>query len=119
MQRLLGAIKLQAGSATALSWAIQAARRGGNVVMIGVYGPPWNVLPIGDAMNKGLTLRGAQCNVKRYMPHLLEHIRAGRIDPKNIISHRFPLEQAAEAYETFDQKRDECIKCVLIPPLAA
>lgn len=119
MQRILGAVKLQAGSATALSWAIQAVRRGGNVVMIGVYGPPWNLLPIGDAMNKGLTLRGAQCNVKRYMPHLLEHIRAGRLDPKNIISHRFPLDRAAEAYETFDKKQDDCIKCVLIPPLAA
>jgi len=118
MHWLLGAAKLQAGSATALTWAIQAARRGGNVVMIGVYGPPWNVIPIGDAMNKGLTLRGAQCNVKRYMPHLLEHIRAGRLDPKNIISHRFPLEDAARAYQMFDQKRDECIKCVLIPQAA-
>jgi threonine dehydrogenase-like Zn-dependent dehydrogenase len=119
MQWLLGSAKLQAGSATALTWAIQSVRRGGNVVLIGVYGPPWNLVPIGDAMNKGLTIRGAQCNVKRYMPHLLEHIRAGRLDPKNIISHRFPLDRAAEAYETFDRKQDDCIKCVLIPPLAA
>jgi len=86
--------------------------------MIGVYGPPWNVLPIGDAMNKGLTLRGAQCTVKRYMPHLLEHIRAGLLEPKNSISHRFRLEDAAKAYEMFDQKRDDCIKCVLIPQAA-
>lgn len=119
LQWLLGAAKLQAGSATALGWSIQAVRRGGNVVMIGVYGPPWNLLPIGDAMNKGLTLRGAQCNVKRYMPHLLEHIRAGRLDPKTIISHRFPLERAEEAYRLFDRKHDDCIKCVLIPQLAA
>jgi threonine dehydrogenase-like Zn-dependent dehydrogenase len=119
MQWLLGSAKLQAGSATALTWAIQSVRRGGNVVLIGVYGPPWNLVPIGDAMNKGLTIRGAQCNVKRYMPHLLDHIRAGRLDPKNIISHRFPLDRAAEAYETFDRKQDDCIKCVLIPPLAA
>ena len=39
-----------------------------------------------------------QCNVKRYMPHLLEHIRAGRIDAKAIITHRFPLEDAPDAY---------------------
>jgi threonine dehydrogenase-like Zn-dependent dehydrogenase len=64
LHSLLGATRLQAGTAIALTWAIQAVRRGGNVVMIGVYGPPWNLLPIGDAMNKGLTLRGAQCNVK-------------------------------------------------------
>jgi len=60
-----------------------------------------------------------QCNVKRYMPHLLEHIRAGRIDAKAIITHRFPLSEAADAYHTFEQKLDGCIKCVLIPPNAA
>jgi threonine dehydrogenase-like Zn-dependent dehydrogenase len=119
LHSLLGATRLQAGTAIALTWAIQAVRRGGNVVMIGVYGPPWNLLPIGDAMNKGLTLRGAQCNVKRYMPHLLDHIRAGRLDPKNIITHRLPLERAEDAYRIFDKKQDDCIKCVLIPSQAA
>jgi threonine dehydrogenase-like Zn-dependent dehydrogenase len=94
-------------------------RRGGNVVIIGVYGPPFNLINIGTAMNKGLTLRMAQCNVKRYMPHLLEHIRAGRIDPKQIITHRLPLEEAPEAYHVFANKKDDCIKCVLIPPQAA
>jgi threonine dehydrogenase-like Zn-dependent dehydrogenase len=64
-------------------------------------------------------LRMGQCNVKRYMPRLLEHIRAGRIDAKGIITHRFPLEGAADAYRTFEQKKDDCIKCVLIPPQAA
>ena len=52
---------------------------------------------IGTAMNKGLTLRMNQCNVHRYMPHLLEHIRAGRIDAKGIITHRFPLDEAPTA----------------------
>jgi threonine dehydrogenase-like Zn-dependent dehydrogenase len=118
VQSILGAAKLQAGSATALTWAIQSARRGGNVVMIGVYGPPWNLVPVGEAMNKGLTLRGAQCNVKRYMPRLLEHIRAGNLTPRSIISHRFALEDAADAYRIFDEKQDECIKCVLLPQAA-
>ena len=116
--RILGMAKLQAGMANALEWAIDAVRRGGNVVAIGVYGPPWNLVPIGTAMNKGITIRAAQCNVKRYMPHLLEHIRTGRIDPKAIISHRIPLEDAADAYRIFARKEDDCIKCVLIPPTA-
>jgi threonine dehydrogenase-like Zn-dependent dehydrogenase len=115
---VLGAMKLEAGSPTAISWAIDAVRRCGHVVLIGVYGPPYNLVNVGAAMNKGLTLRMAQCNVKRYMPHLLEHIRAGRIDAKGIISHRFPLAEAADAYRVFEQKRDNCIKCVLIPPQA-
>jgi threonine dehydrogenase-like Zn-dependent dehydrogenase len=118
LQKALGMGMLQAGSATGLQWAIQSVRRFGTVVAIGVYGPPWNLVPIGDAMNKGVTIRAAQCNVKRYMPHLLEHIRTGRIDAKGIISHRMPLEDAPEAYKLFARKQDDCIKCVLIPKAA-
>ncbi|HEY3821408.1 MAG TPA: zinc-dependent alcohol dehydrogenase [Polyangiaceae bacterium] len=111
--------KLMAGAATAINWSIEAARKGGNVVIIGVYGPPYNAVDIGTAMNKGLTLRMNQANCKRYMPHLLDHIRAGHLDPKGIITHRIPLEQAAHAYTLFERKLDDCIKCVLIPPKAA
>jgi threonine dehydrogenase-like Zn-dependent dehydrogenase len=118
LQGILGAMKLQAGSATALTWSIQAVRRGGNVVIIGVYGPPWNLVPIGEAMNKGVTIRAAQCNVRRYMPHLLKLIRQGVLDPKAIISHRLPLTDAAYAYRIFEKKQDECVKCVLLPQAA-
>jgi len=109
------ALKLEAGSPVALNWAIQSVRRGGSVSIIGVYGPPWNLVPMGTAMNKGLTMRMGQCNVKRYMPHLLEHIRKGRIDAKGIITHRFPLGEVAHAYELFSKKLDGCVKCVLLP----
>jgi len=118
MQSVLGGAFLQAGRATGIVWAIQSVRRGGNVVIIGVYGPPWNLVPVGDAMNKGLTIRAAQCNVKRYQPRLLEHIREGRIDAKGIITHRFPLEEAAGAYRIFARTQAACIKSALVPPAA-
>ena len=74
LERALGLeAKLEAGAATALAWCIQTARKGGNVSIVGVYGPPWNLVPIGTAINKGLTLRINQCNVKLYVQHLLEH----------------------------------------------
>jgi threonine dehydrogenase-like Zn-dependent dehydrogenase len=115
LQKALGLSMLQAGAATAVAWSIQAVRRGGTVVVVGVYGPPWNLVPLGEAMNKGLTIRAGQCNVKRYMPRLLEHIRAGRLNPKGIISHRLSLADAPDAYRLFAKKQDSCIKCVLIP----
>jgi threonine dehydrogenase-like Zn-dependent dehydrogenase len=108
-------LKMEAGAPTALNWCISTVRKGGTVSIIGVYGPPWNMIPIGTAMNKGLTLRMNQCTGRRYMPHLLEHIQAGRVDPKGIITHRFSLEDAPHAYHLFAQKRDGCIKCVLDP----
>ena len=120
LQRLTGVIlKLQAGAATALHWAINSVRKGGNVSIVGVYGPTFNAVPIGNAMNKGLTLRMNQASVKRHLPRLIEHIQAGHLKPSEIITHRIPLEDVSDAYHIFSSKLDNCIKPVLIPPRMA
>ena len=106
------ALMMQAGAATVLGWAIDAVRKGGNVSIVGVYGPPWNLVPIGTAMNKNLTLRMGQCNVHRYLPHLLEHVQAGRVKPSDIVTHRFSLDDAPHAYRLFAGKLDGCRKAV-------
>jgi threonine dehydrogenase-like Zn-dependent dehydrogenase len=117
MQRLTGVkLKLQAGAATALHWAINSVRKGGTVSIVGVYGPTFNAVPIGNAINKGLTLRMNQASVKRHLPRLIEHIRQGHLKPSEIITHRVPLEEVADAYHVFSSKLDQCIKTVLIPP---
>lgn len=116
MHTVLGVdLKLEAGAATVLGWCINVVRKGGRVSVLGVYGPPWNLVPIGTAMNKNLTFRMGQCNVRRYMPHLLDHIRSGRVDAKAVISHRFALDDAPMAYELFASKLDGCRKCVVYP----
>ncbi|WP_235603826.1 hypothetical protein BGP89_07140 [Luteimonas sp. JM171] len=109
---------LQGGSAIALHWAINSARKGGRISIVGVYGPTFNAIPIGNAMNKSLTLRMNQASVKRHLPRLIEHIRAGHISPREIITHRIPLEDVEDAYDIFVNKRDNCIKPVLITPSA-
>jgi threonine dehydrogenase-like Zn-dependent dehydrogenase len=120
MQRVTGVtMKLQAGAATVLHWAINSVRKGGNVSIVGVYGPTFNAVPIGNALNKGLTLRMNQASVKRHLPRLIEHIRAGRLNPRGIITHRVPLEEVSDAYEMFSGKKEGCIKTVLIPPGAS
>ncbi|BDT58599.1 MAG: zinc-dependent alcohol dehydrogenase [Janthinobacterium lividum] len=119
MQSLTGRYTMmQAGSATALHWCINSVRKGGNVSIVGVYGPTFNFVPIGNALNKGLTLRMNQASVKRHLPRLIEHIRAGRLNPKEIITHRVPLEEVSDAYHIFSGKLDNCIKTILIPPNA-
>jgi threonine dehydrogenase-like Zn-dependent dehydrogenase len=117
MQHLTGVkMKLQAGAATVLHWCINCVRKGGNVSVVGVYGPTFNAVPIGNAVNKGLTLRMNQASVKRHLPRLIEHIQAGRLEPSQIITHRVPLEEVSDAYHIFSSKLDNCIKTVLIPP---
>lgn len=83
--------------------------------MVGVYGPTDNLVPIGNLMNKGLTMRGNQTSVRRLLPRLIEHVQAGRLNPKGIITHRVPLEEVADAYHIFSAKPDNCIKPVLLP----
>jgi threonine dehydrogenase-like Zn-dependent dehydrogenase len=116
MQRVFGVHgKMFAGSSTALNWCFHATRKGGTISVVGVFGPPWTLVDFGTAMNKCQTIRTGQCSVKRYMPHLLDHIRSGRIDAGAVITHRYPLEKASEAYHAFAQKKDGCIKPVLLP----
>jgi threonine dehydrogenase-like Zn-dependent dehydrogenase len=112
-------MKLHAGNAVALHWAINSVRKAGTVVIIGVYGPPYNLVPIGSVLNKGLTIHANQASVKRQLPRLYEHVRAGRIKPSEIITHRFSLEEIPEAYRIFTSKLDGCIKPVVIPDRAA
>jgi threonine dehydrogenase-like Zn-dependent dehydrogenase len=120
MQRLTGVkIPLQAGAATVAQWCINGVRKGGKVSVVGVYGPTVNMVPLGNIVNKGLTIRANQASVKRNLPRLIEHIQAGRINPKDIITHRLPLEEVAEGYRIFAQRLDNCIKTVLIPPRAS
>ena len=119
MQTITGRkLLLQAGSATALHWAINCVKKGGIVSIVGVYGPTDNLVPIGNVLNKGITIRANQASVKRLLPKLIEHVQNGIIDPKALITHRLPLEEVAEGYRMFANKLDNCIKPVLIPPSA-
>jgi len=119
MQTLTGRkMLLQAGASTALFWAINAVKKGGIVSVVGVYGPTGNLVPIGNVLNKGLTIRANQASVKRLLPKLISHVQNGYLDPKGIITHRLPLEEVSEAYHIFSQKLDHCIKPVLIPAAA-
>jgi threonine dehydrogenase-like Zn-dependent dehydrogenase len=108
-------LKLEAGSAIALYWAINCVKKGGIVSIVGVYGPTGNMVPIGNVVNKGLTVRANQASVKRLLPRLIEHVQAGHIKPRELITHKVPLEEIADAYHIFSAKLDGCIKPVLVP----
>jgi threonine dehydrogenase-like Zn-dependent dehydrogenase len=62
-----------------------------------------------------VTMRMNQAPVKRQWPRLFEHIRAGLISPRDLITHRIPLEEIAEGYHMFSSKLDGCIKTVVVP----
>lgn len=108
-------LKLEGSNGKALRQCISAVRRGGVISVPGVYAGSTHGLLFGDAFDKGLTFRMGQTHVHRYLPELLEHIVAERLQPEKIITHHFSLEDATRAYEMFDEKQGRCIKVVINP----
>jgi threonine dehydrogenase-like Zn-dependent dehydrogenase len=98
-----------------LRQAIHCCRNFGVVSIVGVYGGFLDKIPMGSAINRGLTFRMAQTPVQHYLPQLLKLIEEGKIDPSFVITHTAPLEKGPELYQTFRDKKDGCIKVVLKP----
>lgn len=113
--RVKQATRMESDRGHALRDAILACRPGGIVSVIGVYGGLLDKFPSGAFMNKGLQLRAGQCHVQKYTRPLYERIRDGQIDPSFVVTHRLPLGEAPNGYETFKHKQDECVKVVLKP----
>ena len=94
---------------------IYVCRPGGLISIPGVYGGLADKIPMGAAMNKGLTFRMGQTHVQRWTPDLLRRIEEEQIDPSFVITHEVPLDRGPEMYRTFRNKQDSCIKVVLKP----
>lgn len=113
IDRAKQALNMQPDRPLALREAIRACRNGGTVSVIGVYGGFIDKFPMGDIVNRSLTLRAGQCHVQRYMRPLLDRIVQGQIDPSFIVTHTLPLDDAARGYEMFMNKEDNCEKVIL------
>jgi alcohol dehydrogenase len=100
------------GHPDALDTAIRLARNAGTVVAIGVYAEPCEV-HMGVVWIKALTLCTGQANVIGHVDRVLGMLAGGSLDPRPLITHRMPLDDAPEAYEVYDRR--EALKIVLTP----
>ena len=98
-----------------LRQAIMNCRNGGTVSIVGVYGGLLDKVPMGSAINRGLTFKMAQTPVQKYLGPLMERIEKGEIDPSFCITHSGKLEDGPDLYQAFRDKQDGCIKVVLKP----
>lgn len=100
-----------AGANDTFQLAWQCARPNAIVTVVALYDEP-QVLPLPQMYGKNLTFKtggvdGCDCQ------EILQLIKEGKIDTTPLITHRFPLERIAEAYELFEQKRDGVIKVAI------
>ena len=70
---------------------------------------------LGKFFEKGLQMGSGQANVKAYNRALAQLIHSGKAKPSWIISHELSLDQAPDAYENFDCRKDGWTKVILHP----
>ncbi|MDO8431230.1 MAG: alcohol dehydrogenase catalytic domain-containing protein [Candidatus Binatus sp.] len=103
------------GNEGALNATIMSVRGGGTVSVIGAFGAPSFNFPIGHAFGRDLTFRIGLANINAHIPELARLIERGALDPRPLISHVLPLDQAAKGYEIFDARTDNVMKVLLKP----
>lgn len=98
-----------------LEWAVQGLAKAGTLSIIGVYPANANRFPIGQAMNKNLTVKMGNCNHRKYIPMLIELVRSGQVDPLAVLTQVEPLTDAISAYKAFDLRRPGWMKVCMKP----
>lgn len=99
----------------ALDWAVQALAKAGTLAVIGVYPQTGRRFPIGEAMNKNLSIQMGNCPHRRYIPELIQLTRTGALDPAAILTQREPMPSALDAYRAFDRRLERWVKVELMP----
>lgn len=106
------------GPSQVLRWAVKSLAKAGSLGIIGVYPQSLMVFPVGEAMNKNLTLKMGNCNHRKYIPELLELVRAGVFDPSKVVTQQEFIMSAIDAYKAFDQRQAGWIKVELKPGIS-
>jgi len=106
---------LESDRAHVLREMIYVCRPAGILSVPGVYSGLVDKMPMGQLMNKGLTIRTGQTHVNRWTDDLLRRIEEGQIDPSFVVTHTVALRDGPGMYRVFRDKQDSCIKVVLKP----
>jgi threonine dehydrogenase-like Zn-dependent dehydrogenase len=101
----------------ALMSAIDGVRRGGTISISGVYGAPTDPLPMFQLVDKQVQIRMGQANVRAWTDDILTLLNQDEdvLGVESFATHHLPLDEAPQAYETFQKKQDGAIKIVFRP----
>jgi threonine dehydrogenase-like Zn-dependent dehydrogenase len=102
------------GTLAAFERALDVVRRGGRVVVVGVYASEVFPAQLGVWWARALDVRfTGLCPVHGVWRRAMTEVARGRIDPLPLVSHRLGLEEAPKGYELFDRR--EASKVLLRP----
>jgi threonine dehydrogenase-like Zn-dependent dehydrogenase len=93
------------GATDAYTSAVEIVRRGGRVVIVGVYSSQRVELQLGPTWVRGITLVFAgETPVQALWKTTMDRVAAGALDPAPLVSHRLPIAEAAHGYDLFDRR---------------
>src|SRR5689334_7925102 len=99
-----------AGSQGAVDNAFEAVLPGGKVVLVGIPDDDRTSFSASTARRKGLTIKLVR-RMKHTYPRAIELVSKGLVDVRSLVTHRFPLEQAVEAFRV--AQRREGLKIII------
>jgi threonine dehydrogenase-like Zn-dependent dehydrogenase len=102
---------------SALFGCFESVRRGGTVSISGVYGGAIDPMPMMQLFDKGIQIRMGQAHVKRWIDDIMPLVTddADPLGTEDFATHKLPLSEAPQAYETFQKKQDGAFKVVFQP----
>ncbi len=92
--------------------AAEVVRAGGRVILVGIPSDDRLMMKHSTARRKGLTIALSR-RMKHTYPRALRLVEGSLVDVRGLVSHHFPLERAAEAFELNTQYRDNVTKVII------
>jgi L-iditol 2-dehydrogenase len=101
------------GDPAALGQCCELVRKGGRVAVIGIPMEDARI-PLQRVVLDEIDVVGVRAAAGE-MPEAIALVAAGRIRLRELITHRFALDDFREAYETFTERRDGALKVIVHP----
>jgi L-iditol 2-dehydrogenase len=99
-----------AGEQGAVDDAFTTVRPGGKVILVGIPEDDRTSFSASTARRKGLTIKMVR-RMKHIYPRAIDLVSRGLIDVRSLVTHRFPLDRAAEAFQV--AARREGLKVII------
>lgn len=101
-----------AGAANTAAQAVEMARRGGTVCLIGIPVEDRTEFRASSARRKGLTIKLVR-RMKHIYPRAIALVQRGLIELRPLLTHEFSLEEVEKAFQLVEHSRDGVIKAII------
>lgn len=102
-----------AGTCESFQQAIESATRGGRVILYGIYPEVLPEARVAEIVLKDLTIFGSLSNRKGW-DVVITWVQEGKLNLKTLITHRFPLEEGARAFDYVRTEPEDLVKAVIL-----